>query len=267
MRAFFVAGLAILVGCKGGKSVAECKTETDALVQTLRGADRSPEYPWAMTVELTADGITHRGKRVELAELGNSLAQGRAMLSMREVNQFGGGTGAVAVKVDAGVPWSRVVALAEALAAEGYVHPIFLVPRAPKSKPPPRTAADDELDKTLAKADPADKATLYAKTVSKLVEPCKPLKKVFGTVAGEVGDKTEILIAGTGEALVECQCSVDMPALSSLMFRVINDPDPTDPRRIVLDKSGQPIALPAATPWKDAANQLSEGASVWLAAK
>ena len=258
----------ILVGCKGGKSADECKTETEALVQTLRSADRPLIYPYAITLELGADGITYLAKHVELADLAGVLANRSKMMSMRERSAYGDGPGTVVVKVKADVPWSRVVALAEALEAEGDIHPIWLVPRAHKGTPPPRTPADDELDKLLAKAPSNETAMEYAKMMSKLAEPCAPLKKAFGSVSAveDPNTRADILIAATGESLPECNCNVDLPALRSLMYRILDDPEPSDPRKVTLTKGGKPIALPAATPWKDAVQQLPEGAAVWLVA-
>jgi hypothetical protein len=264
MRAFVIAAVVAAAGCKGGKSAAECKTETDALVKLLREADHSPMLPWQISLDVQADGVKHRGAPIELDAIGAALIKGEGELPMRLQREFG--TGVVVIHVDDAVPWSRVVELADKLAASRFDHPIFYVPRAPTSKPPPRTPTDDDLDKILA-ASPSEQASALAKMASTIVEPCKPLKKVFGAVGADANeDKAEMILLGTSEALPECGCNVDMGALRSVMYRVFEDPHPADARRLVLKKGGKPVALPAATPWKDASKQLPEGETIWLVA-
>lgn len=239
--------IALLAACKA-KPDPECKAKADALVQTLRNADRSPRYPWGMTLVMTADGLIGRGARIELDGVARVLDAGRAGLSSKEVDQFGGGRGAAAVRIAPDVPWSRVAALADVLEEAGYSHPIFLVPRAPHAKPPPGPPPE-----------PSQSVEDAVKVANKFVEQCKPLGKVFGRVSSTDEDLVETFIAGTGSALVECGCTVDMPALGSHLFNLVNDPEPAEPRALTLAKDGTPIALPAATPWKEAAKQLADG--------
>jgi len=256
--------VAILVGCK--KGAGECKAETEALVKLLRSADKPAFGPYSLTVELGADGIKTRGQHVELGDLAHMLTEGWLQLPKRDVREMGEGTGVVFVRVDDSVPWARVVELADTLATHHFDHPRFFVAHAPNSMPPPRAPIDDELDK-LEKSDASEKATRYAKMVNKLVQHCEPLQKVFGAVSADEGvDKGELILAGMSEALPECSCDVDMPALRSALYRVYQDPHPAEPRKIALVKTGKPVALPAATPWKDAAAQLPEGQTVWLVA-
>jgi hypothetical protein len=256
----------ILVGCK--KNAGECKTETDALVTLLRGTDPPIGTPYGLTVDLKADRILIDGKRVELEDLVAMLIEARQHVPASMRREIGEGSGGVFIRVDDSVPWSRVVALSQKLDAGAFDHPTFFSARAPKNAPPPRSPIDDELDKQLGSDDSGgNEATALANAMTKVFKPCKPLDKVFHTLASEDGgDRRERMLLSMSEALPECSCDVDMPALRSVMYRLYQDPHPADAHKIVLAKAGKPIALPAATLWKDAAKQLPEGETIWLVA-
>jgi hypothetical protein len=166
------------------------------------------------------------------------------------------------VVVDVAVPWSRVVEVTEDAAAAGFTRPAFAFGQPSPVAAPPHTWADDKLAE-LKKSDASNRASEVARVMTGIVKDCKALQREFGRVsATENEDKAAVIIEGTGPALIECGCNVDMPAFRTVMWLVAGNPQPTTVLHVDIAKGGKPIALAAATPWSEANKQLAEGAVV-----
>jgi hypothetical protein len=146
-----------------------------------------------------------------------------------------------------------VAALALALAACGKSN----------SKPDCKHQVD-ELDR-LTRGDRANAATQMARLMKEQFRSCPALAKVFDSIArDEGGDKAGEMIEGTGPALLDCNCSVDVPNVRSLLYRSLANTHPTTELVVRVMHDAPPLALPAATPWRDAAAKLV--ARAWLVA-
>ncbi len=154
---------------------------------------------------------------------------------------------------DASTPWQTVVGVVGAARRAGFTRPSFVFGLPTKGSPPPRAPIDDDIDKLLD--EPAGTvATKFAEMVSKEVKGCPAAIKVFGAVGAEASDnKAAYFAEAIPDALVECNCNVDIPNLRSLLWRIMATPNP--PRVLAFDPDApaEPIALPASTSWKDAA--------------
>jgi hypothetical protein len=166
--------------------------------------------------------------------------------------------------IDEAVPFSRVAMLVEAAAAAGHDH-IGLVYAAPfDAKPPPKTSVEDDYAK--AGVDPSARATALASSLKGIVDKCKPMQKLFSDLASfESGNKADMFVAGTGDALLQCDCNVEFPKLRSAAYLLLGQP----PLRVInfnADKTQNTLELPGTTLWKDAGKQVTANTR-WLVAK
>lgn len=259
--------MVVLAACKGGSMTLpeECPGAAKELVAFLRATPHSfgpvvvrpgsmvtrtdlpPPAPLAkgLVVQLDSKLTWFDGKPVDdLKGLFAIVRKGAAK--------------AYYLQIAPDIPWTQVVATVELAASEGYTHPSFAfeVKPQPLPPPPPRAAIDPKLDKILAD-DENNRASNLAMEVSKLIESCPSVKKVFGAVGGhDAGDKADILIEGLGEALPECQCSLDMASLRSAMWRVIAHMPDVGLLPVDVGPGGEELALPATMPWSEASAKL-----------
>src|SRR5262249_14688112 len=86
------------------------------------------------------------------------------------------------------------------------------------------------------------------------VDRCPSLEKLFGRVA-PVDDHGRYLIDHIAPALVECNCSLDLPALRSLMWRLLRNPYPTSGLAVHVDAAASPPAPAADMAWREASKR------------
>ena len=281
-----VLALAALAAC--GKSKSECKAESDDLMTFLRAMDRSVVLDLgdaklatrtglprtdlsyaAPLVIVTPKGLVLHDAPVAPDQLATVLTAARTQLEADiAAGHFSHAhppdPAQVYFAIDADVPWSQVVSLTDSASTAGLTHVGFVVGHPSPVPPPPRTPTDDEIDTFIH--DRPHAATKLAEIASRIVEPCGAMKKVFGAVSSdEGGDKGAEIIEGTGPALIECKCSLDVPALRTVLWRVAGNPHPIEALSVELVRDAPPLAQPGATPWAAAQAQLVPGAQVWLA--
>lgn len=159
--------------------------------------------------------------------------------------------------VDEATSWGTVVDVVSTARRAGFTRPSFVFVLPSTGTPPPRAPIDDEIDKLVA-GPPDNVATSFAEMVSQEVKRCPAATKVFGAVGGvEADNKAEYIAEAIPEALVECDCNVDLPNLRAVLWRVMVTPNP--PRVLALDPDApaETIKLPASTTWKDAAKRFT----------
>ena len=61
---------------------------------------------------------------------------------------------------------------------------------------------------------------------------------MFSAVASdEGGDKAQVIIEGSGEALLDCHCASDVAAFRALMWRIAGNPHPNALLELTIDQS------------------------------
>ncbi|NVB84918.1 MAG: hypothetical protein HOV81_41510 [Kofleriaceae bacterium] len=268
--------LVCVVGC--GKSAKECKTDAEALATLLRETPHEPEmfvlagrhlvarpdltdkrgFGYAPVLDITKAGFAMQGEPIAQAELSTKLATIHDQGAQHWMGR-GSDPDRIYFAIDGDVTWDRVVMAFEAAEAAGLVKEAFVFeyPSKPLT-PPPRSAVDAELDKLQADPDAANKASRLAEMMSTRVKRCKSLQQLFGGVAAVEGeDKADFIITGLAEALVECECNVDMPELRSIMWRVLATQHQTRVYEFAPRVRDETIAFPATTTWADASKKLA----------
>ena len=178
-----------------------------------------------------------------------------------------GATGAIDpgllyLAIDEAATWQRVVATVELAQASGFGHVALAFTRGALPPSPPPSAIDGRLDRVLA-SGAGQRATAFAAAAHDVVRSCPALGRAFAAVAATAGDRAGPLLGAIEPALIECGCKVDLPSLRSLMFRLLAT-EPLGYVEITLDPVAAPLALPAATPWREANQRLTAGGSHWL---
>jgi hypothetical protein len=264
--------VAILVGCKGGKSKSECQTETADLVQWLKAIPRSPMFPRDIhpatrkdlarapymereVILIGANAIHYRGQMVaDARDLGDRLRPSPDH--------------AIYFAIDRDAAWGVVASVAAVTAEHGldHVSVLYELPDVAPATPPPRSKVDDALDK-LGSADSSDVAMEISRHMREIIKPCAGLDRAFSRVGADEGDKLAYLIAATGETLPECGCDIDIPAFRSVMWRVVYSPTAVGAVPLVLARDGTPVEAPVTAHWSEIGDKLAPGAKVWLVAK
>lgn len=277
-RLILIGGL--LAAC-GGKSAKECRTEAEALGTLLR------DTPHEMTAFFPQSNIT-LVKRTDLTTNAPDL-ESLVIAANTEVTTFEGmplnadddlrerletvrrrrtakDYRQMFFQLDRLTPWSKVVQLVDAAKRAGLGTVGFAFETGAKLTPPARTPIDDKLD-AIMNGEASTKAVELARLLETIVEPCPALHREFGKVGAEgTESKADIIIRGLAPALIECKCSVDMPALRSAMWRLLA----VDPNIKVLGfdaTTGDRLALPGATTWEAASKKLAPGKSYVLVAE
>lgn len=259
-------------GC--GKSAGTCKVEAHDLVAALRASDH--EAPLLVPPEgvhlVKRDGLAHHGVAgrvrgmVAIGPTRGTTIDGelidQAMLGNRLAHVIEPAHAYFAF--DGDVPWSTVVAATESARAAGFDQVELVFERSLGPMPPP-TPEEAELDRAV-RASPDPAATL-ARYVTDAVSSCDAVKRVFSSVGSEQGDPFDQLVSGLEPALVECKCDVDTPKLRAALFASIRTSHPTASLTITLAVDGSELALPGATPWRDAQARILPGAKLHLVAR
>lgn len=272
-----VALLAVACGDKG-KVSAVCRREAADLGTLLQTMDHDlpafhvpsaklvtranltrAEAPGGPVAHVTAAHLAIEG--LEVATLDPAaLAEAFAEVQARN------GRTTYHLVIDEDARWDRVAAVAAAAHGAGFTQPVLGFLRVASTEtPPPRTPIDDELD-ALVKSEPgSDKATRLADMVAKVARNCRPLSAAFGSVAATGGQVSmaDRLINSIEPAMIECNCNLDVPAFRSIMYRAFKSSNPTGSLQLTLAPEGTKVALPAATPWREAHAKLPAG-PVWL---
>lgn len=269
--------------CSDGKSKDQCRAEATAVGDLLVAAAQEPaamlvlrdevrlvtrtdlprrkDVSRAPVVMLAPAAMTVDDKPIaDVAALTDQLTLSRAMLE-EELQRYPQAEGRerrrVYFMIDPAMPWERVVAAVDAASKAGFTAPAFVFEQPPGLQPPPRSPIDDKLD-AIMKADPSERATQVAQLASKLVDKCRPLADEFGRVTGDPAENKAMTIASAVKpALIACNCSVNIPELRSVMFRVIFVPRPL--RVVMFDADGSrlPIELPRNATWAEASKRFT----------
>ena len=161
------------------------------------------------------------------------------------------------VAIEGTVSWKRVVDTVDVMQRAGFTKPMFLFAVPENASPPPPSSVDDELD-AIARDDNANKASEVARITGAIVAPCPSLITVFGEVA-EHDDKAAFILRSTAPAVAKCKCAVDIPALRSVLWRLLHNPHPVRALPIELDRSAKAISVPATATWQQARERLPSG--------
>lgn len=268
--------LVCVVSC--GKSAKECKADAEALATLLRETPHDPEMfvlagrhlvvredltdkrglGYAPVLDITKAGFAIQGEAIDAAALPAKLA---AIHEQGTEHWRGRGSDPdrIYFVIDEDVTWDHVVAAFDAAEAAGFVKEAFVFEYpAKKVVPPPRSAVDEKLDKLRADPDAANKATRLAEMLTATVKRCKSVQKLFSGVAAFEGEsKADYIIEGLPEALVECECNVDLPEFRSIMWRMLATEHQTRVYELAPRVRDETIALPATTPWAEASKKLA----------
>ncbi len=276
-----------LVACGGKSSGPDCKTQVADLMTFLRAMnhaipvrydasahlvmrDELPSIDAREAPVLTVVGgrLILDGKPYALTEIAEPLAAAKQRMDESVVRSHREHTlesRHVMVAVDENATWGDFVGAIEVLVRAGLDQPVLVYGKTSPVAPPPRVAIDDKLD-AIPKDGP-DAASAIARIASEMAAPCPALGKVFGAVASDEGDdKAQVIIEGSGEALLECKCAADVASFRAVMWRVAGNPHPSALLELTIDKTGEQVAFPAATPWRDAGKRISMGSTIWPSA-
>ena len=254
-----------LFGC--GKSKETCQRESADLatmfasMDTKRGIEtrfvklvQRDELPIAadefgVVLEVSAEGIRSAG-------ITETPSEPQVVIDLLLQKWRGSKLPRLILAIDSGVHWLQLTSLFTGLEATGFSEVALVFARkAVTSTPPPRTAFDLKLDEA-EKAMPSERATQVAQLASELVKDCEAINTLFASVGGEE-DKTNTMIKGLPPALVECRCKCDVPALKSLMYRLLANRAPTTTIHVKL--RGEKLALRGELAWSETSLQLREG--------
>lgn len=251
-------------------------SELDRLHLVMRtDLPRGPVAP-APIVLVSPTHVTVNGSGMKPDELAAELArQARAardaIATGRSQAHLPAQSSRLLLVVDGGADWGAVARIAAAAAEAGFDRLALLFERPAATRPPPRTATDDELDAVRARYGPIafmDESgeREVERIASRLTRSCDAVPKLLASVTRSNRDKAELLIRGIAPALVACNCRVDMPSLRSRLWRLIGLRHPTSALEITLAPDARRVDLPAATPWREASQRLEPGQTVWLVA-
>jgi len=264
--------LLVLAAC--GKKHSDCITEANELSHFLTTIDHDPPILGVDDIQLVARPELPRttlgrapgivvgpkatmidGRAVTDDQLAEALDKERRFIE--SVPRLAHEPRRVYFAIDEAAPWQRVVSAVSVAQRAGFVKGAFAFARPAATPPPPRAPIDDDIDGIIKDPNASDRASKLAKLAGDVVKSCDELMHAFGSVASVEGDKAEILLNAVGPALVDCNCNADLPAVRSLMWRVAGNPHPVNVIEVDLDPRVNPLALPAKSPWRDAAKHLS----------
>lgn len=278
-----VACIAAL-GCGSGTDGKQCRTEADELTRWLGTLNLEPQLFMVDAVRLVsrtdldsrrlvegpvvtigADETSYQGQLAGDGEVLASLLTDSHQRIADDLKRgrFAGGVPPeprlLHLLVDEAATWERVVAVVEVAHRAGFTMPsfVFRPPPGPSTRPP-RTALDDRMDALERDHAERKSASLAPARGKSILERCPAATRLFGELGVmETGDKAEALVRGIGPALVDCSCKVDLPALRSMLWHLLNNANPV--RGISMESSpdAPPIALPASTMWWEASKHLT----------
>jgi hypothetical protein len=266
----------VAAACGKGKSAADCKAETSKLVTDLETLEQAPpipfdsrlafasrpdaakrEMPWAPVINISPDKMVVGYHQTNIEGLVEMLA-----MEMETSSRKRPPPGTVYVAIDKATPWSRIAPIGPPLLAAGYSHLILLF------GVPVANAKPSAIDTELAGKDPAERATFLAQRMTKTIASCRPMQKVFGSVASVEGDqKTPILFQGIREALPACGCSLNMTELRDELVAAVRTAVSIRVLDVTLAPDGAELAFSAGESWGDIATKISAPAPVRFATK
>ncbi len=161
------------------------------------------------------------------------------------------------------MPWNGVAAVAEIAERTGLTHVGFVVGRPAAVAPPPHAPIDDELAAIPAKLGTGDSAVAIAKLWQREIDGCSALAKAWTTLANDGGgDLGTRLIERTEPALLDCDCSVNMPNVRTMMWQMMSTAQPMAPIDVELVRDGVDIEAAPATAWSAVQDKLASGANL-----
>jgi len=131
------------------------------------------------------------------------------------------------VAVDRDAPWSRVAAATGAAARAGFTRISFLFTPygAATTKRPGPSSIDGQLDTIRRMTDPVKKVPQLAKLTRKVCGGCQALDKVFkGLSVTNPEVKARVITRFLPDAVAECDCAVDLPALKAILWTMLERP-------------------------------------------
>lgn len=268
------------LGCERRTGDQQCRTDADALTRWLGTLNIESQLFIVDAVRLItrtdldsrhlvegpvltigAGETSFQGQQVGAAdELASRLtASQQGLVDEIKRGRFAGGPSPdprqLHLLVDEAAPWERVVAAALAAHRAGFTMPsfVFRIPPGPSTRPP-RTSFDDAVERERAAGKlmqaPPPSASLFGR--------CSSMTRLFDQLGKmERGDKAETLVRGIGPALIDCSCKVDLPVLRSMLWHLLNNPNPVRGIAVETSPDALPIALPANTPWREANQRLT----------
>lgn len=276
-----LACLAIALAACGGRSKDACKADAEDLGQRLAEVDHDPsllyvegshlversdlakpELREAPTLRLTSDAIVFQDSKIALDDLPARLVDARRKLeeSIERYPQLKRETDPhlLYLVVDAGATWGQVVRVVDAAVRADFDAARFVFARPFHGRRPPPSKVEAELDAIVHNHDGASISSGLAKKIQTTVADCPAIIRVFGELAAtEGGYKTDFLIQHIPDALVDCNCNLDMPSFATEMWYVMANEHPVGVIAVQIDPTGTAIELPAITPWREASKQLT----------
>jgi hypothetical protein len=275
-----------LVACSG-QSGPDCKTRVAELMTFLQAMDHSiavsyepsahlvmrqelpsKDPPDAPVMTLVGGKTFLDGKAYALTELGDALVAAKQHMDETiEKRHLEGRLDSrhVMLALDENATWGDFVLAIETVTRAGLDRPVLVYGKASLVTAPPRVPFDDKID-AIQKGGP-DSATELARLASDVAKPCPALGKVFGAVAPEEGtDKAKAIIDGSGPALLDCKCAADVASFRALMWRIAGNLHPNGLLELTIDKTGEQVAFPAATPWREAGKRIGMASTIWPSA-
>lgn len=257
---------------------SEVRSSRDDLVALEGPADPRLFAPYAAGVEVTSEALIVHGET--LAQPGGE--SGAAAERLRDlgarykiVHADRGGEPAFGIEAAADAPWSLVVTAAKAVGEAGAERVALVFAGAPPPPIPPSSASAE-----IAKAQAEDAEARWNRWLAALKVALKDcpswLKRADVVGHMKPADQVEIFSKAAREALAARDCEVETAAVEAAMWGLaVNGRKQVGHKMLVLRLAkadgGAEIALPAATPWRDAAPQVvaavREGKPVRLSVK
>jgi hypothetical protein len=165
----------------------------------------------------------------------------------------------IAVAVDRDVAWSEVVELTARLVKAGRIEVDWMVATFPPilAAPPGPSSIDAELPTIRTTSDLFEHGAKFGNLSTRLTASCPSAAEVFKRMATlAFKNRPRLLREALPDALVACNCKIDVPAVQALLFllfgRKTNQPVATAVRTELEAFSKRVMALPAKTTWAEA---------------
>jgi hypothetical protein len=162
------------------------------------------------------------------------------------------------VAVDRDAPWSRVAAVHAAAARAGFtqVSLLFTPYGTATTKRPGPSSIDGQLDTIARMTDPVKKVPRLARLTRRVCGACAPLDKVFKTLSVTNPEaKARVITRYLPDAVAECDCGVDLPALKAILWTMLERPSMIVEQFDIAEKPSEKykdLELPPDTPWHKA---------------